>query len=105
MSGTARRRRERQKASPAIQSQSAPGHAPVPPPLPEWRWRTLPVFFALSGGLFFGCWIGVLVGLADAEGLAFWIPLAFALPFSFALARVSTRFMLEQKWIKPRTKR
>lgn len=71
---------------------------------PQWHWRTFPVFFALAAGMFLGMYLGIL---AAAVGGLFSIIvfIAIAVMMGFGLSRLSTRWLLERNWIKPRRRR
>jgi hypothetical protein len=62
------------------------------------------VFFALAGGMFMGMYLGII---AAAVGGAFSIVvfIAVAVMLGLALSRLSTRWLIERNWIKPRSKR
>lgn len=100
MSAAERRRRQKARGQgPAAPEQHA---APALPPLPQWRWRTLPVFAALTGGLLFGLWIGIIIGVSGNEVLAFWVPIAVAVPTGFAFSRIVRYWILKRGLVKPR---
>lgn len=76
-------------------------------PLPEWKWRTFPVYFALTLGLMVGVWAGSAAGVNAEDGDDQPLMILFivsALLFGFALSRLTTRLMLSKQWIKPRRK-
>lgn len=105
-----RRKRDRRDRTPRP-DQAAPAAGEARPivtsvPLPAWKWRTFPVLFALSAGLFFGVWIGSLAGIvaSDANNS---VPMnvaliGAALLFGGVLSRFATRWMMSRQWIKPR---
>ena len=108
-----RRRRAREYArdvEPAVDEQ-APAAAPVaakatgPTPLPDWNWRTFPVFFALSIGLFLGVYLGVLVNEVNDSGNGWPMLVAFlgvAILVGLGLSRLTTRWMMSRNWVKPK---
>lgn len=107
----ARRKRERRDRGAAPATAAAPAadsRAVVTTiPLPDWKWRTFPVLFALSAGLFIGIWIGSLAGIVAADdGNSTPMNVALigaALLFGGVLSRFATRWMMSRQWIKPRT--
>ncbi|MCC7363452.1 MAG: hypothetical protein IT303_03695 [Dehalococcoidia bacterium] len=108
MSAADRRRRQR-AASTGTPGQAQPQPAqftPVVTPMPEWKWRTFPVLFALSAGLFFGIWVGwatgFIAGADDNTTPTNIVFIAAALPFGAVLSRFATRFMMSRQWIKPK---
>lgn len=77
-------------------------------PLPDWDWRTFPVYFALTLGLFAGVYIGAAAGYAESEGNSTPMTVAFivsAILFGFALSRFTSRFLINKGWLKPKPKR
>lgn len=104
------KRRDRKTPRPHPVSDSTPGQAPSSiPPLPVWHWRTFPVYFAGALGLFIGVYVGYLVGFVHAETdngtptlVAF---VTAALLLGFGLSRLTSRFMIARRWVKPRPKR
>lgn len=109
----ARRKRERRDrgATPAPAAAPTAGSRPVVTtiPLPNWKWRTFPVLFALSAGLFVGVWVGSLAGIVAADddnstpmNVAL---IGAALLFGGVLSRFATRWMMSRQWIKPRPAR
>lgn len=107
MSPTRRRtRRERPHGAQPVPIRAEPQRA-APGALPEWKWRTFPVYFALSLGLFIGIYIGFLTGLvADTNSTPSVVAFVVAALFlGFGLSRLTSRFMITRRWIKPRAKR
>ncbi len=78
-------------------------------PLPQWRWRTFPVFFALSFGIFIGVYLGWFAGYIAADtGNQTMTTVVFIIAAIFlgaSLSRLTTRFMLSRNWIKPRPRK
>jgi hypothetical protein len=99
MSATSKRRRRKTNPLPA-----ADGAVAAVKPLTEWRWRTFPVFFALSAGLFIGLQLGVVVASANSTASLI-IFIAVAVVLGLGLSRLTTRWLIERQWIKPRPKR
>ena len=56
-----RRRRRRIRGGAEAGAEVAATPQPAAPALPEWKWRTMPVFIALSFGLFVGLLLGISV--------------------------------------------
>ncbi len=105
---TKRRERRTTKAHPVSESTTSQAPAGLPP-LPVWRWRTFPVYFAGALGLFIGVYVGYLVGFVHAEtdnGTPTLVVFVTAsLLVGFGLSRVTSRFMITRRWVKPRPKR
>jgi hypothetical protein len=66
------------------------------------------VYFAFSFALLIGVYLGWLAGFIAADGgnqtpttVVF---IVSALLFGFALSRLSTRFFISRRWIRPRAK-
>ena len=107
----ARRRGKRERTG---QAGPGPAHAATPAegqrsaamPTP-WKWRTFPVFFAFALGLFIGVYAGFIAGVLkdenDTVSLVVFVIAALFLGFGFS--RLTTRFMIERRWVKPRTRR
>lgn len=79
------------------------------PELPVWRWKTLPVYFALTGGLFVGLYLGIAVGFfatdrGNETPMTVTLIIA-ALLFGFALSRVTSRFLVKRGFVKPRVQK
>ena len=99
MSATSKRRRRKSNPVPTT---AAPETAVRQ--LPEWRWRTFPVFFALAAGMFLGLQLGVVVSAASST-VSIVVFIAVAVVLGLALSRLTTRWLIEHRWIKPRPKR
>jgi hypothetical protein len=86
---------------PTVEPQRAPA-ATAP-----WNWRTFPVYFAFSLGLFIGVYLGFIAGvLNDSNGtVAVVVFIVAALFLGFGFSRLTTRFMINRRWVKPRAKR
>ncbi len=79
----------------------------VAPPV-AWDWRTFPVYFALTLGLFAGVYIGAAAGYAESEGNGTPMTVAFvmsAILFGFALSRFTSRFLINKGWLRPKPRR
>ena len=63
-------------------------------PIAPWQWRTFPVYFALSAGLFVGLILGLATGIVRAIGYAAGIVIAFM--FSQGLAFLFQRRRAER---------
>jgi hypothetical protein len=104
VSATSKRRRRKANPGPAAFAEG--GQAPIAAAhrFPEWHWRTFPVFFALAAGLFAGMYLGII---AAAMGGVFSIVvfIVIAVLMGLGLSRLSTRWLLERNWIKPRARR
>lgn len=112
---TPAKRRQRRQRTHAVTSggeqvAGAPASAPAVVtgvvPMPEWKWRTFPVFFALSLGLLIGTVAGALSGyVAGDSGDQTWLNVTYiiaAIMMGLGLSRFMTRFMMSRQWIKPR---
>ena len=107
---TKRRDRRAARVRPHAASEPSPAQLPGgPTPLPIWRWRTFPVYFAGAVGLFFGIYLGYLAGYVHAEtgnqAPTLVVFVTAALLLGFGLSRVTSRFMIARRWVKPRPKR
>lgn len=103
MSSKRRRRRRGGGGAQAGGAAEAPSEA-TRVHLVEWHWRTFPVFFALTAGLFAGAYIG-FISQAAGNDVAQFAFIGLALPFGFALSRIFTRYVLMGRFIKPRPRR
>ena len=75
----------------------------TPPPLAEWRWRTMPVFIALSAGLFVGLYLGIIIpGTGIVATVVF---LAVAGMLGISVSRYVMRLLMQRGIIKPQAKR
>ncbi len=97
----ARRRRRRARGSGEGAGESQAQAAA--PPLPEWQWRTLPVFFALSLGLFLGLYLGLFASNGGLAMTVIFVVVAGMLGLS--ISRLFSRFLIRRRIIKPRPRR
>lgn len=102
-----RQRRGSHDAAPAAPASAARTPEPYIVPLPEWRWRTFPVFAAFAFALLVGIWVGWACGVIYEDNqtpttVAF---IVAALVAGFALSRLTTRFVISRRWVKPRPQR
>jgi hypothetical protein len=106
---SAKERRARRQRHPGVEHPGAPEAARAVLPLAEWKWRTFPVYFAGSLGLFVGVYIGWLAGFIAADSknqtVTTVVFVISAILLGFALSRVTTRFLLGRRWIKPRPRK
>ena len=101
----ARRRRRRRIQAGADGGGDAPANRqqPAPPQLAEWRWRTMPVFIALSFGLFVGLYLGmVATGTGIAATVIF---LIVAGMLGISVSRFVMRLLMQRGIIKPQARR
>jgi hypothetical protein len=73
---------------------------PASIPQPTWRWRTLPVWIALTGGFTAGWYVAALGAQFRVDSWAFYVLLAFVAMFSFGLSRIINRYTVI--WIAKR---
>ncbi len=80
----------------------------VVPVFAPWNWRTFPVYFALTGGLFFGIYLGMFAAIIAQDSgsdTALTVMLVgAALAFGFALSRMVSRFMVTRGLFRTRTR-
>ena len=98
-----RRRRRRIRGSSEGGGETVTKQQAAPPPLPEWKWRTMPVFIALSAGLFVGLYLGmVATGTGIAATVIF---LIVAGMLGISVSRYVMRLLMQRGIIKPQAKR
>ncbi|MXZ87289.1 MAG: hypothetical protein F4Z07_00335 [Dehalococcoidia bacterium] len=98
-----RRRRRRDRGSPEGGGEAAAKPQPAAPALPEWKWRTMPVFIALSLGLFVGLYLGmVATGTGIAATVIF---LIVAGMLGISVSRYVMRLLMQRGIIKPQARR
>ncbi len=59
------------------------------PEWPRWKWRTMPVWLALTGGFVLGWWVAAVGGPA---GISYLIQVAVLVVFALGLSRISNRW-------------
>jgi len=104
----ARRRRDNEPAVQPAQPASRNERPPSVPPLPQWNWRTFPVYFAFSLGLFAGVYLGLIGSWLEREGNGTFfliVSVAASILLGFGLSRVAVRWMVQRNWVKPRPAR
>lgn len=77
-------------------------------PMPGWRWKTFPVYFALSLGLFLGVFAGSAAQAANDSGNGVAILVVFvvaAILLGAGFSRLTTRYLLARNWARPRAKK
>lgn len=98
-----RRRRRRIRGTVEGGGEAATKHQAAPPALPEWKWRTMPVFIALSAGLFVGLYLGmVATGTGIAATVIF---LIVAGMLGISVSRYVMRLLMQRGIIKPQARR
>ena len=102
MSPTRRRRRRSRGGEAGAQEAGQAQPAPALPPLPQWRWRTFPVFFMFSLGIFVGLYTGLVVAATDNGTIETIVIFAAAGLLGLAFSRLATRFLMQRGTIKPR---
>jgi hypothetical protein len=104
-----RTRRDRGERSDAAQPEAQASQSGQPRPTgPVWRWRTFPVYFAFSLGIFIGLYVGLLGSWMQDEREGWFLTAAFigvAIMLGLGFSRLSTRWLMDRNWIKPRTAR
>jgi len=73
---------------------------PLTQATPNWKWRTLPVWLALTGGVVIGWYIAAVGAGFKVENWAFYILLVFVAAFSFGLSRIVSWFT--GRWVARR---
>lgn len=99
------RRRRRRIRDGGGETQAATPARPSAPALPEWRWRTLPVFAALSFGLFVGIVLGGTPVVAGGGIVGTVVFLIVAGMLGLSVSRLLTRGLMRRGFIKPRVRR
>lgn len=98
-----RRRRRRIRGPVEGGGEAATKQQAAPPALPEWKWRTMPVFIALSAGLFVGLYLGmVATGTGIAATVIF---LIVAGMLGISVSRYVMRLLMQRGIIKPQARR
>jgi hypothetical protein len=67
------------------------------PERPGWKWRTLPVYLALTGGFLIGYRVASYGAGITPGGWAFWTDFAVLIAFGLGLARISR--WLTERWV------
>ena len=62
------------------------------------------MFFALAAGLFIGLQLGVIVTTASSS-VSIVVFIFVAVILGLALSRLTTHWLIQRRWIKPRPKR
>ena len=111
MSPTRRKRTRRDRGErseqPQAAAQSGGSNQPAPPG-PIWKWRTFPVYFAFALGAFIGLYAGILGSALQDEGEGWFLTATFigvAIMLGLGFSRLSTRWLMDRNWIKPRSAR
>jgi hypothetical protein len=78
---------------------------PLSQPPPDWRWRTLPVWIALTGGMVAGWYIGTAGSRTpfEYETWSFVVLIGLLFLFSMGLSRVVNRYAMI--WVAKRRRR
>jgi hypothetical protein len=101
------RKMRRQRHPMAARATTVGGEtAPRVSRMPQWQWKTFPVYFMFSLGLFIGVYAGSLT-TAFGNSQDNWTPqivvfIGSALLMGFGFSRLMTRLMVSRQWIKPR---
>jgi hypothetical protein len=80
-----------------------PRLARMMPAEPGWKWRSLPVWIALTGGFVLGWYVNMLGVGQQADGIPFYIFFVVLFGFSLGLSRV-VRWRTE-RWVAARRAR
>lgn len=70
---------------------------------PVWKWRTLPVWLALTGGIAVGWYIAAIGAEFHVDNWAFYVLLAVIAGFSFGLSRIVSYYTA--RWVARRRAR
>ncbi len=97
------RRRRRRIRGPAEGGGEPAAKQQAAPPLAEWRWRTMPVFIALSVGLFVGLYLGIAVQGSGIVATVVFLIVAGMLGIS--VSRYVMRLLMQRGIIKPQARR
>jgi hypothetical protein len=62
---------------------------------PEWRWRTLPVWVALTGGFVLGWYVAAIASPIQPEQWSYLISLAVLAGFWFGVSRMLVRRFID----------
>jgi hypothetical protein len=73
--------------------------------LPEWKWRTFPVYFAFWLGALIFLELGIIAGAVGESTFTTVVSAVVALFLGFGVARLTTNWMRQRNWVKPRSKR
>tara|TARA_Y100000588_G_scaffold353077_2_gene406225 strand:- start:2639 stop:2950 length:312 start_codon:yes stop_codon:yes gene_type:complete len=98
-----RRRRKRIRDSSEKASEEQASQQTSKPALAEWRWRTMPVFIALSVGLFVGLYLGMVATGTGVGATVIFLVVAGMLGIS--VSRYVMRLLMQRGIIKPQAKR
>ena len=100
----ARRRRRRVRGSGEGSGEQSAEAKAASPALPEWNWRTMPVFIALSAGLFLGLLLGS-GAVAGGSTVSTVIFLVVAGMLGISVSRMVMRLLMRRGIIKPQPRR
>ena len=89
------RKRRRQRPDPRL--------ARMMPADPGWRWRTLPVWLALTGGFIIGWYVAAFGSDSFPTGWSYWVHFIVLTGFSLGLSRI-VRWRTE-RWVARRRAR
>lgn len=68
------------------------------PSLPTYRWRTLPVWMALTGGFVVGWYVCAIgVGKIPSGSWAYWVMFLATTAFAFGLSRLTTTLVVRRR--------
>ena len=111
MTSTNRKRRKSNTPRPELaRTGQETGHrdeqrAALLAPPSKWQWKTFPVYFALSLGLFIGLYLGLLSAATDNETIQLIVFLSTASMLGWGFSRFVVRWMTTHNWVKPRAGR
>ncbi len=97
------RRRQRRARGARERTEGGAAQQPAAPAIPEWQWRTMPVFIALSFGLFVGLLLGS--GITGGGVSATVIFLIAAGMLGLSVSRLTMRILMRRGIIKPQPRR
>jgi hypothetical protein len=74
----------------------------------QWNWRTFPVYFGFSLGMFIGLYMGLIAGELSREGntwMSTGIFIAVAIMLGLGLSRLTTNWLVNRRFIKARERK
>jgi hypothetical protein len=72
----------------------------VEPAASVWRWRTLPVLMAFTGGIVFAWYVFLISSGVEPGTLATWVFYVALFGFAIGLSQMTTKMMARRQWMK-----